>query len=379
LGDAGGAINNAVTAFAQGGPIAAIASFAASLITRTQAFGKLSKTLSEIFGALVEAINPIVAVVADLATALAGPLKVVMHAFGFAVKAWAAVVRVVLLGHAYVVKGIAGLWNGIVGAISAIFKKIGSLSLFGAHPLAFLKTFGETIDKAKINMDGLNRTLSSLNGSMSSAAGEGGALGTAGEADAIRAQLAILRESGTKYADEINYLTAKLAQTQWYTMGEKDLPALHAMYEKWSKLGGGAFKGVADAIMDQMIAIETSVAGSVDHTNHSMDRLSRTVEKLNKEMTNVPQGFKDTLYRFNATVAGMTGSPGERRTNVNGGDPNRQQMVNHFYIDGSGDPAMVANEVVRTLERRSVRISGSSVSNMQSITPAKNTRVRQFG
>jgi hypothetical protein len=183
-----------------------------------------------------------------------------------------------------------------------------------------LKHFGEAIDRAKINMDGLNKTIENL----------------------------------------------KNPDSAFAAMEDTSI------YKKAANIMQAMGVAIPQSLKD-IITAAAKQADQADATNHSFDRLAHTVEKLNKEMTNVPQGFKDTLYRFNATVAGMGAGERELRDS-----PTAQVGDTNIYVTTS-DPVKAAEEVVRVLSRRSLRISGSSVSNGQPFSTAKNTRVRQFG
>lgn len=394
LGDFGGAVNNAITAFQQGGPLGALASVFASLVIKTEAFGRISAVLGNVFASLsnaveplVESVEPLAELVAVIAKALGGPLKTVMTVLGLQIRAFTAVTKALVLGIAYVIKGIASIWNGIVSAIAAVFKKIGSISIFGKKPLGFLEKFGKSIERAKINLDGLNNAIDqakngyeanvdpdSLNASQQAAAAT------------LQRQIEVLSKYGDQYANEIANLKNQLAAMAdpANTWGPEDLPNLQAAYDKWmadyEKFGNVLFKANADAFLEIMTKILEEQAAASGKASDAMAETAEAAEKLNKELTNAPTGFKDAIYRFEAAVAGYDGREGDRMLRqVGAGDPDRNVLRNTVINIYANDKQEIVDTVRNALARDNVRVSGSSQSTGQPYSTSKNFRVRRNG
>jgi phage-related protein len=113
----------------------------------------------QIIGMVFKTLGPIISQIAKIMLALSNPMQILADV---AMKGLFYAVKYLALGVLYVAKGLSAAWNGIVGAISSVFHKLGSISVFGAHPLQFLDNFGDTIDKAKINVDNLDQGISDL-------------------------------------------------------------------------------------------------------------------------------------------------------------------------------------------------------------------------
>lgn len=57
---------------------------------------------------------------------------------------------------------VAGIWNGIISAIQAVFRKLGDISVLGKHPLGFLNDWAKDLEKAKMPTDILEGMLDGL-------------------------------------------------------------------------------------------------------------------------------------------------------------------------------------------------------------------------
>ncbi|MBJ6762811.1 hypothetical protein JGU66_18765 [Myxococcaceae bacterium JPH2] len=71
-------------------------------------------------------------------------------------------IRYVGIAILWVVKGIGGLWNGIIGAIQSVFKALGDISVFGAHPLGFLKGWANSLGKVKVDTESLAKAIQEM-------------------------------------------------------------------------------------------------------------------------------------------------------------------------------------------------------------------------
>lgn len=169
LGEAGSVIQNGIQGFAQGGPFGAIAAVASDLISRSAAFKESSADLQQALGELVEAFEPLAeamqpmtAVTNEFLRIFAQILKPVFEFIGPVFMWLAEVLRKVGLAVLYIVKGLGSIWNGIVGAVSSLLRKLADISVFGSHPFRALDGWADTVDRAKISMGDLNNTIDNL-------------------------------------------------------------------------------------------------------------------------------------------------------------------------------------------------------------------------
>ncbi|MFL5344354.1 MAG: hypothetical protein ACJ8AT_06160 [Hyalangium sp.] len=114
-----------------------------------------------VLGELFQALAPVLALVVSVMTLIINPLQLfagpVMHALFDVLKL---VSRVILT----VVKAVAGVWNGVVGAIQSVLRTIGNLSILGKKPLGFLSGWADGLNSAIISTDGMTAALQSLSG-----------------------------------------------------------------------------------------------------------------------------------------------------------------------------------------------------------------------
>lgn len=96
-------------------------------------------------------ITPIVKLLSFVFKALSPILKILFD-----------VIRLIVLGSFYILKGLAWVWNGILGALSGFFRWIGNFEIFGAKPFGFLLNWADSIDKAKITTVGLDEAIDEL-------------------------------------------------------------------------------------------------------------------------------------------------------------------------------------------------------------------------
>ncbi|NBD09275.1 phage tail tape measure protein [Corallococcus silvisoli] len=129
-----------------------------------EAMGRAMESIAPVLvmvGAVLEALAPTFAMLNSALGALEKPLKwllnVVLHGLF-------EVLRYVGLSIGYIIKGIASVWNGIISAIQWVFKKLGDISIFGAHPLGFLKGWASSMESAKFDTEALAKSLQELEG-----------------------------------------------------------------------------------------------------------------------------------------------------------------------------------------------------------------------
>ncbi|WP_147446724.1 hypothetical protein [Corallococcus sp. CA047B] len=124
----------------------------------------------EMLGDVLEDFAPVIVMVGEILQALtpvlSGAFKALASAISWLVegvlKGVFEVLRYVGLAILYIIKGLASAWNGIVSAIQWVFKKLGDISIFGGHPLGFLRDWADGMESAKINTDSLNESISNL-------------------------------------------------------------------------------------------------------------------------------------------------------------------------------------------------------------------------
>ncbi|WP_224364206.1 hypothetical protein [Hyalangium versicolor] len=117
-----------------------------SLVVLGELFAALAPTLALITQAILLVEQPF--------RLFAGPvLKALFDALKF-------VSQVILT----VMKGVGGVWNGILSAIQSVFRSLGNISVFGVRPLGFLRGWADGLEGAKIDTDALARSLQQLNG-----------------------------------------------------------------------------------------------------------------------------------------------------------------------------------------------------------------------
>jgi hypothetical protein len=121
--------------------------------------------VADALGQLLEPLLPFFALLEPLATvvgAIAGVLEAVLEpAFELLWSVLKPVVMVVLK----VTEIIGEFWNGLLGMLQSLFHALGGISLFGWKPLAFLNDWANGLDSAKVNLQGVDDALKTLDAS----------------------------------------------------------------------------------------------------------------------------------------------------------------------------------------------------------------------
>ncbi|MBN9687119.1 MULTISPECIES: hypothetical protein [unclassified Corallococcus] len=122
----------------------------------------------EAMGEAMEGIAPIIVLVGMVLKMLAPAFQAIGKATAWlldnVLKGLFQVLRYVAIAILYVIKGLGSAWNGIVSAIQWVFKKLGDISIFGAHPLGFLKGWANSMESAKVDTESLARSIQELEG-----------------------------------------------------------------------------------------------------------------------------------------------------------------------------------------------------------------------
>lgn len=170
LGDFGSAISNAVNAFQQGGPLAALASVGLDLLMKTEAFAKIQSALTDSFGFLVAASEPLLEGVFSLLEPLFGLIGLISGALAPGFKVIGKVIEnltFVLDGVAWVIekvlRGIAWVWNGILNII------IGAMRAIDKIPLADLRDDIRALEDMKMTFDDTTKAADSAGEAMNEA------------------------------------------------------------------------------------------------------------------------------------------------------------------------------------------------------------------
>lgn len=151
-----------------GGGIGAAVS---SLLSQSKQFETIVKAVNVIFGMVADALGSVLAplmplvvlleVVAVIIEAFVAPI---VEFFGSVMEALWPVFRFVAVIVLHIAKAIGNVWNGILGAISSVFRSLGNIKVFGVRPLGFLRDWADSIDRAKVNTDKLAQMIQELNG-----------------------------------------------------------------------------------------------------------------------------------------------------------------------------------------------------------------------
>jgi len=199
---------------AAGGPGGALVAVVGDLLTRSQQFARLVEVLNSIIGmvadfvgklaepfipllgaiatlidaglqalapalqslnALIQPLVPPLVVLGELFQGLAPVIALIIQAImvvmtplqlfaGPVMKGLFEVLRFVSTVILKVVKGLGDAWNGIVGAIQAVFRKLADISVFGAKPLGFLDGWADGLERAKVDTEAMARALQALTG-----------------------------------------------------------------------------------------------------------------------------------------------------------------------------------------------------------------------
>ncbi|NPC72918.1 hypothetical protein HPP05_24535 [Corallococcus exiguus] len=122
----------------------------------------------EAMGEAMESIAPIIVLVGMVLKMLAPALNAIGKATAWlldnVLKGLFQVLRYVAIVILYVIKGLGSAWNGIVGAVQWVFRKLGDISIFGGHPLGFLRGWANSMESAKVDTESLARSIQELEG-----------------------------------------------------------------------------------------------------------------------------------------------------------------------------------------------------------------------
>lgn len=195
-GALGEVMNSAVQGFQQGGPFGAIFSVIADLAMRTKGFkdtvahaNKALEAIVKAFEPLTEAMQPLAVLTNDLLVIIGEALGPIFKALTPVIYALFQILRVVALIILYIVKGLGTAWNGLISGIQWVLRglKLGKLA--------------DGMEKAKFNLNGVNRSIQQINSvSISSAKAAAKAAGEQEEAG----------EAAGEVADELDKLTSAL-------------------------------------------------------------------------------------------------------------------------------------------------------------------------
>lgn len=163
---AAGAVGNVAMGFATGGPIGGIVAVVGEAVAQSETLQRVFAKLNKAFSKAIEALEPVF-------QALEPIIDIVIQHFTptieFLAKVLAKVASVILK----VIGGLAEAWNGIVKAITWVFRKLGDISIFGKRPLGFMKDWAEGIERAAlINTAALDAAGARLAGTMNETAGD---------------------------------------------------------------------------------------------------------------------------------------------------------------------------------------------------------------
>lgn len=126
------------------------------------------KPTMEAMGRAMEGIAPIIVLVGVVLRMLAPALQAIGQASAWllenVLKGLFQVLRYVAIAILYVIKGLGSAWNGIVSAIQWVFRKLGDISIFGAHPLGFLRGWADSMEGVKVDTESLARSIQELEG-----------------------------------------------------------------------------------------------------------------------------------------------------------------------------------------------------------------------
>ncbi|MFP2897572.1 hypothetical protein [Corallococcus sp. 4LFB] len=122
----------------------------------------------EAMGKAMESIAPIIVLVGMVLEMLAPAFEAIGKATAWlldnVLKGLFQVLRYVAIAILYVIKGLGSAWNGIVSAVQWVFRKLGDISILGAHPLGFLKGWANSMESAKVDTESLARSIQELEG-----------------------------------------------------------------------------------------------------------------------------------------------------------------------------------------------------------------------
>lgn len=304
-GQAGSLLGAAGQGMSGGGPFGAIAGAIGYLLTQTQSFSEILNMFTDVVEELVQvlepvmkSVKPLVAIVNEILVIVADQLAPVFESLTPVLHGLFMVVKGVGLAVAYVVKGIGDVWNGIIGAIAGIFEKIGSLSIFGRHPLGFMRDWADSIRRGEINMNGVNRAIEQL------------------------------KNTTVESAEAAGVLTGQISGGEWPT------------------------NTLADASDDFSLAIMDDTESVEEHTS--------AVRDATEALLNMPQGFKIASARFEATMADTESSANFKAFGGDEYNARAPMVIESLNISAS-DPQNLWDKLKSIMEREAVVGTGSSV------------------
>lgn len=170
IGRAQGLAESAAQGAIVGGPAGAAVAVGVDLLTQSKQFqsivGELDgfiQAVSDALGQLLEPLMPFLDILQPLASLLGVIVKIVSSALMPALSLlWNVALKPLAMLVLIIAKAIGDVWNGILGAVQGIFRALGSISIFGAHPFGFLNDWAESIDSAKVDTDALAGALDAL-------------------------------------------------------------------------------------------------------------------------------------------------------------------------------------------------------------------------
>lgn len=141
LGAMSGPAGALASGFASGGPVGAGIAALGEFLANSQAFADIMESVNEAVGQLFDALEPVVIALQPIVEMM---LDVLTPVIKFVAKVLQNVATIILR----VMITLADTWNGMLDALLWIFRKLGEISVFGKHPLGFLKDWADDLDKA---------------------------------------------------------------------------------------------------------------------------------------------------------------------------------------------------------------------------------------
>jgi phage-related protein len=305
-GAAGEMVSAAQEGFAEGGIFGAIFNVLAKFATKTKGFGEMMDIMNEDLEGLTKAISPMTEIFKDLTKVVSGSVQRVFTQLGKAFKALAKgfgpfmqsigtvfraingvievflkVLTPILQVFGYVLQGVGFVLEGLAKGFVAIFNWV--VEVFAK--IASVVGKGDDVRKLKINLDDVSRSSERV-------------------ADSFKTLTATF-EDGSQVSQEFaQFLSGPAKQLK------KDLAALTAagveiteeLFEGMTKKLGGAVEEVADALDD-----DGGLGDKMGDVGDKMEIFGDTIAETNRELSNVPKGFKVALAEFEAAGVGPAG------------------------------------------------------------------------
>jgi hypothetical protein len=153
LGAMSGPAGALASGFASGGPVGAGIAALGEFLANSQAFADIMEAVNEAVGQLFDALEPVVIALQPIVEMM---LDVLTPVIKFVAKVLKNVATIILR----VMITLAETWNGMLDALLWIFRKLGEISVFGKHPLGFLKDWADDLDKAaSVSTKGMREAL----------------------------------------------------------------------------------------------------------------------------------------------------------------------------------------------------------------------------